>query len=73
MPVMVLTQKESAFLKCAEMILRDECPPDRKHYLCLQQEDDAESDCAQCWINYMWKIGSGEIKWCYSKIKEAIS
>jgi len=61
MPVLRLTEKESAFLRCAEMILRDECPPDRRHYLCLKQEDDT-GDCSLCWSNYLWGIGSDEIK-----------
>jgi len=43
------------------MILRDECPPDRKHYLCMKQEDDT-GDCSLCWSNYLWGIGSDEIK-----------
>jgi len=58
---MMLTEKESAFLQCAHMILADQCPPDRKHYLCMKQEDDT-GDCAQCWSNFLWGIGSDEIK-----------
>jgi len=63
---MRLTEKESAFLRCAQMILRDECPPDHRYYLCMEGEDDT-GDCAQCWTNYLWGIGSGEIKLCEAK------
>ena len=58
MPVMILSEKESAFLKCAHMILADQCPPDRKYYLCIVSED-CTGDCTQCWINYLWAIGEG--------------
>ncbi len=61
MPVMALTQKESAFLQCAYMILADQCPPERKHYLCMKQEDDT-GDCAQCWSNYLYGLGTGNIE-----------
>ena len=61
MPALMLTDKEAAFLKCAHMILADQCPPDRKHYLCMVSED-CTGDCAQCWIEYLWGIGTGVIK-----------
>ena len=60
MPAMILTEKEAAFLKCAHMILADQCPPEREHYLCMVSEDST-GDCAQCWINYLWGIGTGAI------------
>ncbi len=31
-----MTKKESDLQRCAFMILRDQCPPDRKHYLCMK-------------------------------------
>lgn len=63
MPGMILTHKEHEFLQCAHMILADQCPPDRKHYLCMKQEDDT-GDCTQCWSNYLWGIGTGAIEPC---------
>lgn len=61
MPALKLTEKESAFMRCAEMILADQCPPSREHYLCMQQEDDT-GDCSRCWSNYLWALGCDEIK-----------
>lgn len=61
MPAMRLTEKEAAFLKCAEMILADQCPPDCKHYLCVGNTDHAGC-CARCWNNYLWGIGMGTIE-----------
>ena len=50
--VFCLTKKECDLLDCARMILRDECPPDRRHYSCMASEDDTP-DCTLCWSNYM--------------------
>lgn len=55
------TKKERDLWRCALMILRDECPPDRKHYLCMKGEDDTP-DCAMCWNNYLWGVGGGTIE-----------
>lgn len=44
------------------MILNDQCPPERKHYLCMQGEDDTARDCTQCWSNYLWGITFGTIE-----------
>ncbi len=60
MPIMALTQKESVFLQCARMILANQCPPERKHYLCMSQEDYIE-DCTMCWSNYLWGLSTGSI------------
>lgn len=57
-----MTLKEDAFRECALMILNDQCPPDRKHYLCMESEDDAGGQCAQCWNNYLWGIMRGAIE-----------
>ncbi len=59
MPMMALTKKELSFLECARMILADQCPPDRRHYLCMKSED-CTGDCSLCWNNYLWAIGSGD-------------
>ena len=56
-----MTEKESALQKCAFMILRDQCPPDNKHYLCMVSEDST-GDCAKCWSNYLWGVSAGTIE-----------
>lgn len=61
MPPMIMTQKEYAFLECARMILFDQCPPERKHYLCMVSED-CTANCTQCWSDYLWKVGMGTIE-----------
>lgn len=62
MSVMILTEKESALAECANMILFDQCPPDRMHYLCMKEEDDTICNCTQCWRDYLWGIRAGTIK-----------
>lgn len=57
-----VTKKELAIFKCAQMILLDQCPPERKHYLCMEVEDDSAVDCAQCWDRYLWGIADGSIE-----------
>ena len=56
-----MTIRELAFQQCAFMILTDQCPPERKHYLCMQGEDDVR-DCTQCWSNYLWGLTMGTIE-----------
>lgn len=51
-----MTPKEAAFQQCAFMILNDQCPPDRTHYLCMMREDDGLGSCTQCWSNYLWYL-----------------
>lgn len=51
-----MTVKEAAFQRCAFMILHDQCPPAREHYLRLMGEDDSAQDCTQCWSNYLWGL-----------------
>lgn len=52
---MPVTSKTYALYKCARMILDDQCPPEREHYLCMKQEDDTGA-CTQCWDNYLWGL-----------------
>ena len=52
MPAYLRTKKENDLWDCAFMILRDECPPEREHYLCMKGEDDSP-DCAKCWGDYL--------------------
>ncbi len=56
-----VTKKESDLQRCAFMILHDQCPPDRKHYLCMKQEDDT-GDCTLCWDNYLRGVIAGKIE-----------
>lgn len=56
-----MTVKEAALQQCALMILSDQCPPDRKHYLCMMGEDET-GDCTQCWSNYLWGLTMGTIE-----------
>lgn len=48
-----MTITEDAFRQCAFMILFDQCPPERKHYLCMKEEDSSIHDCTQCWSDYL--------------------
>lgn len=57
-----MTPKEYALHRCALMILRDECPPDRKHYLCMREEDELVCDCVKCWYDYVWGVSAGAIE-----------
>lgn len=59
--IVQMTKKENELWQCAFMILRDQCPPERKHYLCMMGEDDT-GDCSQCWNNYLWGIAAGTIE-----------
>lgn len=56
-----VTKKEWDIWQCALMILRDQCPPDRKHYLCMVSEDDT-GDCGLCWDSYLRGVAAGAIK-----------
>lgn len=57
-----MTKKEHALHKCARMILLDQCPPERKYYLCMKVEDDSAVDCTQCWDNYLWGLAAGTVE-----------
>lgn len=47
--------KENMF-QLAQMILRDQCPPDNRMYLCSMGEE-AECDCTECWDKYLfWAV-----------------
>lgn len=56
-----MTKKENALFRCAVMILKDECPPDRKYYMCMMGEDDDTHDCTQCWSDYLFGVLNGVI------------
>ena len=58
----VMSKKEYALFKCAQMILLDQCPTKRKYYLCMEVEDDSAVDCAQCCDRYLWGIADGSIE-----------
>lgn len=55
-----MNEREAVFLQCAHMILNDQCPPERGHYLCMNCDDDV-GDCTQCWFNYLWGLSVGTI------------
>ena len=58
-----MTMKEAAFQHCAFMILHDQCPPDRKHYLCMKEEDALVGpDCIQCWNDFLWGLTMGTVE-----------
>lgn len=42
-------------LDCAMMILRDECPPNQKAYLCKYADYEC---CEDCWSKYLIKIAN---------------
>ncbi len=59
----MMTLRESAFVHCAFMILNDQCPPDRRHYRCMNEEDTAVGcDCSHCWNDYLWGLMMGTIQ-----------
>ena len=48
-------ERESMF-QLARMILRDQCPPDNRMYLCKMGESE-ECDCTACWDTYLfWAV-----------------
>lgn len=65
-----MTIMECSLVQCAHMILNDQCPPSRKFYLCIEQEDDSIRDCHQCWTNFIWKMQIGEIPACFNRKEE---
>ena len=44
-------EKEQRLFDALSMSLRDQCPPDRKDYLCMIQESE-EQDCESCWLRW---------------------
>lgn len=60
--VVKMTKKEYALRQCARMILDDQCPPERKHYLCMKAEDESAVDCTKCWDDYLWGIAVGTVE-----------
>lgn len=61
MACIAMTKSSFSLYQCAKMILRDQCPPDRKHYLCMVSEDDT-GDCATCWDKYLYGVAAGAIE-----------
>ena len=53
--------KDFTMLTLATMILHDECPPDRRAYLCNHgEEDNDDTNCTRCWQNYLLYAINGE-------------
>ena len=49
-------ENNKTMFQLANMILRDECPPDNTLYLCRMGEED-ECRCEECWSNYLlWAV-----------------
>ena len=54
----------TGLLSCAMAILRDECPDDRRFYLCMMGEEGDEyadtpgGPCARCWENYLLNVAN---------------
>lgn len=57
--VVSMTDRERSLFRCAHMILLDQCPPEREHYLCMYSEDDTAAECTLCWDNYLWNVVKG--------------
>ena len=57
-----MTRKERLLFEAAKLILRDECPPDNKHYLCKKYIDDTEEPrCEECLMTYLYEIINGNV------------
>lgn len=46
--------KEEQLFQALELALKDECPPDRKDYLCMAGEDESQ-DCEACILRWATK------------------
>lgn len=51
-------QLQPDLLRCARLILNDECPPERHMQLCGMVEDH-DGDCAHCWSCYLSYVANG--------------
>ena len=49
------------FLRCAQLILKDQCPPETKMWLCDMEEDFSDS-CTLCWQNYLDYLASNRTR-----------
>lgn len=43
--------KEDALYAALNHVLRDECPPDKRDYLCMSDESE-EQRCEDCWLRW---------------------
>lgn len=62
MTCIAMTRQTADIYQCARMILFDQCPPDREHYLCMMGEDDTVFDCTQCWDAFLQGVAAGTIE-----------
>ena len=46
--------KEDRLFEALKYALKDECPPDRKDYLCMMDESETQR-CEECWIRWATK------------------
>ena len=64
-----MTNKEQLLFQAARQILQDQCPKDKKYYLCKKYNgEDEEIRCMECWDNYLLAIINGEVDEWKSKI-----
>ena len=47
----VRDEKEAKLFEALQLAVNDQCPPDRKDYLCMQGEAE-EQDCDACLLRY---------------------
>lgn len=47
----VRDEKEARLFEALELAVNDQCPPDKKDYLCMQNEAE-EQDCETCLLRY---------------------
>lgn len=57
-----LSQLKPDLLKCAHMILEDQCPPEKGMNLCRHEDGElygTEGACKRCWKNYLAYVAGG--------------
>ena len=50
----ISNKKEERLFHALQGALKDECPPDRKDYLCMIDATE-EEDCENCWLRWATK------------------
>lgn len=55
-------QLKPDLLRCAHLILEDECPPEKGMNLCRHEDGElygTEEACKRCWKNYLAYVAGG--------------
>ena len=47
----ITTEKEARLFEALELALKDQCPPERKDYLCMTDESE-EARCEECLLRW---------------------